>query len=189
MRLESPRIEPVSDADLNDDQKEILSSLNEMARSMNLFRTSLVSPSAMKAQMVWSNYVGSRKTNEVPWREKELIILRVSYLCKSGYEWSHHRRLGALAGLTEAEILAAKDAEGDHQWSRQDQTLINMCDELVGNFCVANQTWAELCEDFSVKQRMDLVYTASHYTMVSMFANSFGIQPDEGVPVDDELYG
>ena len=142
----------------------------------------------MQAQMVWSNYVGSRKTNEVPWREKELVILRVSFLCRSGYEWSHHRRLAVPAGLSEDEILAIKDCNSAHEWSEKDAALMRMCDELVQDHFVTDETWARLGADFNEKQCMDLIYTASHYTMVSMFTNSFGVQPDEGVPVGDELY-
>jgi len=143
----------------------------------------------MNAQLVWSNYVGSKKANDIAWREKELIILRTSYKCLSGYEWSHHEYLGKHAGLTKDEIEALRDDNPDHNWSAEDQALINMCDELVADNFVSDSTWAEMAKTLTQKQLMDAVYTSAHYQMVAKFANSFGVQLDEGVRIPDSLKG
>ncbi len=188
MRLKQPRIAPVSDEELDQEQAEIVDSLNEAARKLNLFRTVLHSVDTMKAQLQWSNYVGSKKRNDIPWREKELIILRTSYKCLSGYEWSHHAYLGKHAGLNEEEITALRNGSPGHAWSSLDQALINMCDELVEDHFVSHDTWAVLSDELTQKQLMDAVYTSSHYQMVAKYANTFGIQKDEGVPLHEDLY-
>lgn len=38
------------------------------------------------------------------------------------------------------------------------------------------------CEAFSVQEIMDLVFTAGQYTRLEMALNSFGVQPESGVP-------
>ena len=38
--------------------------------------------------------------------QRELLILRVAWRTRSGYEWSQHSRMGADAGLTAAQIDA-----------------------------------------------------------------------------------
>ncbi len=188
MRLSKPRIHPVKDEDLSPEQSEIVGSLNEAARNLNLFRTVLHSVDAMTAQLQWSNYVGSSKRNAMAWREKELIILRTSYQCVSGYEWSHHDYLGRKAGLNETEVAALRDGVEGHEWSPLDQALINMCDELVADHFVSDTTWAVLAESLTEKQLMDAVYTSAHYQMVAKYANTFGIQKDKGVPLHEALY-
>ena len=39
-------------------------------------------------------------------RQRELVILRTGYNCRSGYEWTQHKRIGLDCGLTETEIEA-----------------------------------------------------------------------------------
>ena len=187
MRLEHPRIHPVADEDLNEEQQQILETLNEVARNMNLFRTTLRSAETMKGMLSWSNYVGSKKANDVPWREKEIIILRTSYQCKSAYEWSHHTRLGKYAGLEEKEIAALSKTIDEYPWKSEDLALITMCDELVQDHFVSDETWNDLTQFLTEKQQMDAVYTAAHYGMVSKFANTFGVQIEEGVHLEEHL--
>lgn len=186
MRLTAPRVKPAQDDELDDKQKEIVDSLNEAARNLNLFRTTLKSVPSMMAMLGWSNYVGSKKTNDVPWRDKEIIILRTSFKCRSGYEWSLHEMLGKKAGLSDEEIAACRNG-GEHQWDAKDSALVAMCDELVDDQFVSDATWEALSHYYGEKQMMDAVYTAAHYGMVSKFANSFGVQIDEGITLHEDL--
>lgn len=186
MRLLKPRIEPARDEELDEEQQGIVAGLNEAARNLNLFRTTLKSVPSMMAMLGWSNYVGSKRTNDVPWRDKEVIILRTSYKCRSGYEWSLHEMLGRSAGLAEEEIAALRDG-GARDWDEKDLALIALCDELAEDYFVSDATWASLSGFYSEKQMMDAVYTAAHYGMVSKFANSFGVQIDKGIDLHDDL--
>ena len=78
MRLTKPRIAPVQDAQLNDEQKEILAPMGD--RVLNIFRTMVGAPKAAKGFLAWGNYVLSKK-NDLPAREREIVILRIGYLC------------------------------------------------------------------------------------------------------------
>ena len=117
----------------------------------------------------------------LPSREKELLILRISWLCKSEYEWSHHAISGKQAGLTDQEILRitkGPDAEG---WSSFDATLLQAVDELHKDAFISDSTWDTLAEKFTEQQLIDLVFTVGQYSLVSMALNSIGIQLDEDV--------
>ena len=48
------------------------------------------------------------RRNSLPAREREIVILRVGFLCKSGYEFTQHTRIGLNEGLSEDEIAAIK---------------------------------------------------------------------------------
>lgn len=186
MRLEKPRIHPVRDEDLSAEQEEILTLLNPAMRNLNLFRTTLLYDDVIKSMLPWSNYISSER-NDLKLRDRELAILRTSYVCKSGYEWTYHVYLGAKAGLTKDEIEALKNEVDSYGWSSSDKAIINVCDELNADNMVSDETWKSLEAHFTEKQKMDIVFTSAHYAMVSKFTNTFGIQIDEGWALDQDL--
>ncbi|MDP3852984.1 carboxymuconolactone decarboxylase family protein [Phenylobacterium sp.] len=186
MRLTKPRIAPVQDADLTSDQKEILEPMG--GRVLNIFRTMVQAPKAAKGFLAWGNYVLSRR-NDLPAREREIVILRIGYLCKSGYEWTQHHAIGVREGLTPDEIEAIKIGAEAPNWSAADRALLKASDELHNDQFVTDGTWAALTRHFSDKQCMDVVFTAGQYTQVSMILNSFGVQLDAGQTLDPDLKG
>ena len=108
MRLSAPRIAPLEDAEMTDDQREALRPMSaDGRRPLNIFRTLARAPKALTRFNEWGSYVLSRR-NSLPPREREIVILRVGYLCKSGYEFTQHTRIGLNEGLSEAEIAAIK---------------------------------------------------------------------------------
>lgn len=186
MRLSKPRIAPIQDADLSPDQKEILAPMGD--RILNIFRTLVTAPKAAKGFLAWGNYVLSRR-NDLPAREREIVILRIGYLCKSGYEWTQHHGIGLREGLTADEIEKIKQGADASGWSPADQALLRASDELHHDQFITEPTWAALSAHFSEKQRMDVVFTAGQYTQVSMILNSFGVQLDKGQTLDPDLKG
>ena len=186
MRTTKPRIAPVQDADLTADQKEILEPMG--SRVLNIFRTMVTAPKAAKGFLAWGNYVLSRR-NDLPAREREIVILRIGYLCKSGYEWTQHHGIGLREGLTADEIEAIKTGADAPNWSAPDKALLQASDELHHDQFITDATWAALKAHFSDKQCMDVVFTAGQYTQVSMILNSFGVQLDAGQTLDPDLKG
>jgi alkylhydroperoxidase family enzyme len=126
------------------------------------------------------------RRNSLPPREREILILRVGFLCKSGYEFTQHTRIGLAEGLTEAEIGKIKAGAGAG-WSAAEAALIRAADELVGDHFVSDSTWSELTRHFDQKACMDVVFTVGQYTQVSMFLNTFGVQLDPGQTLDPDL--
>lgn len=187
MRLAKPRIAPLEMSELNEDQKALLEPFAARGPVLNIFKTMARDPAAAKAFLAWGNYILSRR-NGLPAREREIVILRIGYLCKSGYEFTQHTRIGLDCGLSEVEIERIKRG-ADAGWGEADAALIRACDDLNRNHFISDAVWAELGRHYSDKQKMDLVYTAGQYTQVSMLLNSFGVQLDEGQTLDPELKG
>jgi 4-carboxymuconolactone decarboxylase len=186
MRLTKPRYAPLSDAELTSEQAEALEPMRP-GPVLNIFRTLARAPKALTRFNAWGGYVLSRR-NELPPREREIVILRIGYLCKSGYEFTQHTRIGLPAGLTAEEISNIKTGAGAG-WSAADAALIKMSDELHADQFVTDPTWAGLKAHFTDKQCMDAVFTVGQYTQVSMFLNTFGVQLDEGQTLDPDLKG
>src|SRR5581483_8446142 len=154
MRLSTPRIQPLKPGELNDEQREALKPF-EGRPLLNIFGTLAHAPKAMTRFLEWGNYVLSRR-NSLPAREREIVILRVGFLCKSGYEFTQHTRIGLREGLSADETARVKQG-ADAGWSEADAALIRAADELVRDHFVTDATWAALGKHFDQKQCMDVV--------------------------------
>ncbi|MGD0191582.1 MAG: carboxymuconolactone decarboxylase family protein [Rhizomicrobium sp.] len=186
MRVDKPRIAPLHDNQLDAAQKELVAPMAARGRVLNIFRTLVRDPDATKAFLAWGNYILSRRNGLAP-REREIVILRIGYLCRAGYEWTQHVPIGRHAGLTDDEVARIKTGADAPGWSDADAALIRASDELHAGQFIGDATWTALGRHFSDKQRMDVVYTAGQYTQVSMMLNTFGVQLDEGQTLDPDL--
>lgn len=185
MRLPTPRIAPLSDAELGPEAREALTALPEYARGFNIFRTQAHNPDALSAFLAWGNYVLSNR-NSLSDRQRELAILRVGYLCRAGYEWGQHTVIGLRAGITQAELAAIKQGPDAPGWDPIEAAILRACDELVGDHHISDTTWTALAA-LGDTGRTDLIYTVGQYTQVSMLLNSCGVQLDPGLPHDPDL--
>jgi 4-carboxymuconolactone decarboxylase len=187
MRLSQPRIAPLSVADLDDDQREALKTVMANGRSpLNIFATMAHAPKALTRFLQWGDYVLSRR-NSLPAREREILILRVGFLCKSGYEFAQHKVIGLREGLKDHDIEAIKEGASSINWNPAEASLLRAADELVFEHCISDAVWADLTHHFDQKQCMDVVFTVGQYTQVSMMLNSFGVQLDAGLTLDPDL--
>jgi len=186
MRLSKPRIAPIALADMDAEQKEAIEPMVQNGRILNIFATLAHAPKALTRFQQWGAYVLSRR-NSLPAREREIVILRVGFLCKSGYEFTQHHAIGLREGLKDFEIAAIKEGPLAGNWTPAEASLLHAADELVFDHFVTDRTWEKLKEHFTEKQCMDVVFTAAQYTQVSMFLNTFGVQLDPGLELDPDL--
>lgn len=183
MHLNSPRIAPLTESELTEEQRLALEPLSSNGPPLNIFKTLARDPKALNAFLAWGSYILSKK-NSLPAREREIVVLRIGYLCRSGYEWTQHHEIGLRSGLTADEIERIKSGLG---FNDADTALIKACDELHERQFISDSTWAALKSHFTEKQCMDAVFTAGQYTQVSMMLNTFGVQLDPGQTLDPDL--
>ena len=188
MRLTTPRVAAAAAESWTEEQREIVEPMLARGPLLNIFRTLLTHPAAAKACLVWGGYILGRKST-LPPREREIVILRTGFLCRSGYEWTQHVPIARRAGLTDDEIARIKLGADAPGWSEADAALLRATDDLHREQFITEPVWAELARHFGERQRMDMVFTAGQYTQVSMLLNSFGVQLDEGQVLDPDLRG
>jgi len=175
MRLNEPRLAPLTDDELPQAVRETFGG----GPLLNIFRTLAHHPDLMKRWLVFGNHVLG-KSSLAP-RERELVILRIGWLCRAGYEWGQHVQIGLDAGLTQDEIDRIPKGSAAPEWSELDRALLDATDELHGDAFVSDATWARLGE-LSDVQKIDLVFAVGQYNLVSMALNTLGVQPEPGLP-------
>ena len=179
MRLSSPRIPPLSESEWKGEALELLQRMQQGGRVLNIFRTLAHHPKLLKRWLVFGNHVLNKST--LGPRERELVILRVGWLCGAEYEWGQHVILAQRAGMTEEEIQRIQQGPDAAEWEPFERTLLRAVDELHEGRRISDATWKDLAERYNTQQLMDLVFTVGQYTLVSMALNSFGVELDEGI--------
>jgi len=178
MKLLKPRIQPLQENELTTEQRELLDSLGQVGR-LNLFKILIRHPKLFQRFLPFGGYILQEST--LPPRDRELLILRIAWLCQAEYEWSHHAIIGKQAGLTDQEILRITKGPNARGWSSFDATLLQAVDELHKDAFISSSTWNALAEQYIEQQLMDLIFTVGEYNLASMVLNSLGVQLDEGV--------
>lgn len=190
MRIRQPRIQPTTATDWTDDSRPVMTANSRSGPPLNVFATIARHPKLLKRWVVFANHVLNGST--LPARERELVILRTGYLCRSGYEWAQHVAIGSAVGLTDAEVSRLTVGSSAADWSAADRALLRATEQLVSDHFVDDATWAELATTWNEQQLMDLVFAVGQYTLVSMALNSFGVQLEdttERFPADQFVDG
>ena len=178
-RVPKARLLPVPASERTEAHREALGTRARGDDTLDVFQTCLRNIELCRNWMEFTNYILSDRSSITP-RDRELLILRTGYLCRSDYEWAQHAALGLRIGLTNEEltrITRGPDAAG---WTPADATLLRAADELHRDQHISDATWARLRERFDERQMMDIIFTVGQYTIVSMYLNSAGVQLEKG---------
>lgn len=170
------RLQPLPAEDWDDAVEQALSGMLPPERrnpedAGTLMSTLARHPKLARAYLRFGGYLllGS----SLPARVRELAILRVAHRRECAYEWSHHVDIAKKAGLTDAEIAAARSGQADDEFERAVFTAVDELDEKSN---LSDQTWTTLCERLDEHQRMDLVFTIGGYIALAMAINTFGVE-------------
>lgn len=120
-------------------------------------------------------------------RDKELLILRTTWLIKADNEFAQHLILGRRAGLNDAEMQRVQKDANDPGWSENDAALIRAADELNAHSRISDTTFEQLARNYSDQQIMDMIFLVGTYRLLGSAANSFNIPLDDGIDSRDPL--
>ena len=113
-RVPEARLLPVPASEWTDAHREALGTRARDEDTLDVFQTCLRNVELCRNWMTFTNYILSERSSITP-RDRELLILRTGYLCRSDYEWAAHAALGLRIGLTNEEltrITRGPDAAG-----------------------------------------------------------------------------
>lgn len=143
----------------------------------NIFTTLIRAPGLYRR---WLPFGGRLLTGKLPPRDRELLILRTGWNCRSEYEWGQHVVIGLNTGLKDEEIdrITSTSLDG---WSPFEACLLTAADELHEDACIGESTWAELNRHYETEQLIEVPMLVGHYHLVAMTLNSLGVQLDQGL--------
>ncbi len=175
-RLTRPRIAPVSEQERDEAQRQMLASRPDF----NIYKTLAAHPELYSRWSGLGRFV--LNGSSLPARQREMLMLRMGWLCQSEYEWAQHARIAtSSAGMTDQEVHRIAEGPKAAGWTDFERALLRMVDELRYDAMVGDATWRALRTEYSDQQMMEAVFTAAQYQLVSMALNSLGVQLDPGL--------
>ncbi len=145
---------------------------------LNIHKTLIRHEKLYKRWGVFGSHIMVKSS--LPAREREILILRIGWLCQSEYEWGQHVRIGKKHGLTDEEIKRIIDGPESDKWDPFDKVLLKAVDELYYDSFISDFTWEALNKNYDIHQLLDLIFTVGQYNLVSMALNSLGVQLEPG---------
>lgn len=180
-RLAAPRIQPLKPDAMTPEQRALVASRIEPDGSiMNLYGTLVTNPRVYAPRLRFGSYL--QRDGLLDPQTRELIILRTAWNIRAPYEWAHHADPALKAGLTETQLAAIAAGPSASVWNPKQRAVLQAADELRREAFISDATWSQLAEYFSMKERIELVFTAGGYMMTGLAINSFGIQTEPGYP-------
>jgi alkylhydroperoxidase family enzyme len=175
-RLQTPRIAPLGKENRTPEQEAMLASRPDF----NIYKTLAHDVDLYNRWSPLGRFI--LDGSSLPPREREIVMLRMGWLCQSEYEWAQHARIAkGQAGLSNQDIHRIAEGPAAAGWSDFERTLLRMVDELRYDTMISDATWNALRARYSVQQVIEALYTAAQYQLVSMALNSLGVQLDPGL--------
>lgn len=109
---------------------------------------------------------------------RELLILRVAWRTRSGYEWHQHVRSGREVGLTDAQVDAIREGSTAEVWTATERALLAAVDEMIEHNAVGEETWRSLAASFDSAQILELLFVVGGYVCLAYVLNSIGLQAE-----------
>ncbi|MGN6609858.1 MAG: carboxymuconolactone decarboxylase family protein [Jatrophihabitans sp.] len=137
-----------------------------MGRSHKLFRG-------------WLRFAGRLMPGgNLPRRETELVILRVAHLRGCEYEFTHHVKLGARAGVTPADVDRVRSGPDADGWSPREAALLAAVDQLHHTQDLDDDMWSRLRTHLDEADTVEFVLLVGHYEMLATFLLTLRVEPD-----------
>jgi AhpD family alkylhydroperoxidase len=122
-----------------------------------------------------------RSECEAPRALRELAILRTGLMLDCPYELDHHAPLALRAGVTQAQIEGLGDWSAHRSlYDDRQQALLAFLDEMFGRAGeVSDAIFEDMRRQFSPREIVELIYTATTYYGTALVIKSLRIVEDE----------
>ena len=112
--LTKPRIAPLSEAQWTDVHRQLVAKFSRDGHAGNALKTMLHLPELVEGVMPFTIYL-TEESSLSP-RHRELLVLRVAWLCGNQPLWATHAARARKAGLTTSEIRRIAEGPDASGW-------------------------------------------------------------------------
>jgi alkylhydroperoxidase family enzyme len=113
-------------------------------------------------------------------RDRELVVLRVGWLCQAPYEWGEHVGVAKAVGVRSDEIEHITHGSSASYWSEHERALLRAAEELHESAMISDATWDALSQRLDEKQLFELTVLVGQFTMVAYFQNALRLRLSAG---------
>ncbi len=174
------RLSPLEPRDWDPSLRDVLAGLGQ---PLNVHNVIARNPELMRSYAALREHV-VRGSSLDPCH-RELIILRVADRTACAYEWDHHVVRGREAGLADDEIARVRAGGGASGWSPPEALLLRAVDDMLAWKEIGRGTWEAMCEVFSDRELLDIVFTIGIYSVMSTILKTARVPHESGFVVDD----
>lgn len=146
-------------------------------KGLNALGTFAHHPELARAFFTFNGYA-LRGTNLTE-RQREILMLRVSAVRKSAYQWAQHLVVARDIGMTDEEIERVAAGPDPDFWNPLETALLRATDELLGEGDITDDTWAALSAELDTRQLMDVIFSVSAFETAARLFRSFAVELDD----------
>ena len=150
------------------------------------------SPSTSRSSASWLPFTEMLAGDDARLRveRRELLILRVAWRTRSGYEWAQHRRMAGDAGLTAAQIDAVTEGPSAPIWTPLERTLLTRVDEMIDDHVVGGRAPGRTWPPTSTPAEMfELLFVVGGCLCLAGVLDSIGLQGTRPPAPEDDRRG
>lgn len=126
------------------------------------------------ATMLWHGRLDSRL--------RELVIMRISWLTASAYEWAQHWRVAQGLGVRTDDLLGVREWRDHTGFGAAERAVLAAADDIVRDGAVSAESWAACEREFNDPAVLvELVTAIGAWRMVASILHSLR------VPLEDDV--
>lgn len=178
-----PRIEAIPNAEIDAASWKLVNTIRESAgagKTDNMpgfMRLMAKHPEIFRRQMEMGTTLFQ---GLIPARDREIAVLRISWLAGAGFEWGEHVEIAKRSGLSADEIERVTRGSSAMGWSEHDAAIVKAVEELFADFAISDATWAILARSWSEPQLIEFPMMAGQYLTTAFLLNSLRVPLGEG---------
>jgi alkylhydroperoxidase family enzyme len=180
---DGPRIDAIPNDQIDAQSWELVNTLREAAGAPPtdemppFMRLMAKHPPLFHRQMEMGNVLFNGRISP---REREIAVLRISWLAGAAFEGGVHVEIGTRAGLSADEIERITQGSSAKGWSSHDAAILRAVEELLADFAISDITWATLAASWDEQQLIELPMMIGQYLTTAFLLNSLHVQLGAG---------
>ena len=178
-----PRIDPLTNDSVSADAWNMVNTLRDSIGAGRIdvmpefMRQMAKHPDIFRCQMEMGTALFRGR---IPARERELAVLRISWLSGAPYEWGEHVEIGKRCGLSPDEVERVTQGAAAIGWTEHDAAILRAVEELMADFAISDETWSVLARFWDEQQLIELPMMVGQYLTTAFILNTLRVRLAEG---------
>jgi alkylhydroperoxidase family enzyme len=173
--MSPPGLPPLGDEDIPESLAEVIA-----AWPYKLHRTLAHSPQTLLKWLPYGEHILLHNT--LPFREREIAILRVGWNAACAYEWGMHALVARRGGFEDADFEALCVGADSPHWTAGEAALVAAVDDMMRDWTISEGVWGRLAAHYEPDQVVDLVWLSGNFMTISLQLNALRVPLEDGLP-------